>query len=458
MDQQKLLVIEDDSGLQKQLKWGFADYDVVIAGDRSEAITALRRHMPKVVTLDLGLPPDPANASEGLKILEEILDLAPATKVIVVTGNDDRDNAIKAVALGAYDFYHKPVDLDVLNLIISRAFQLIQLEQDKQILEQQAQEPLTGLIAASEQMQKLIRTVEKVAPTQATTLLLGESGTGKEVLAKAIHQLSARKNKPFIAVNCAAIPENLLESELFGYEKGAFTGATQQTKGKIEYAEGGTFFLDEIGDLPFSLQAKLLRFIQERKIERLGGRKEIPVDVRIVCATHQNIQTHIEEGKFREDLYYRVSEISLKIPPLRERKGDAIVIASALLHRYCSENNKKNIKGFTDQAAQAIQSYSWPGNIRQLENKVKRAVIMCEGSKVTLEDMELSQGEDAEDVPFNLKQVREVAETAAITRALIVCNHNVTDTAKLLGVTRPTLYALFSKYGIDAAGITTAGT
>lgn len=405
-----------------------------------------------MVTLDLGLPPDPTNASEGLETLKEILQLAPETKVIVVTGNDDRENAIKAVALGAYDFYQKPVDLDVLNLIIDRAYQLDLLEKENLILQRNISEPLKGIIANCDKMQELSRTIEKVAPTNVTTLLLGESGTGKEVLANAIHNLSHRSKKPFVAVNCAAIPDNLLESELFGYEKGAFTGAAKQTKGKIEYAEGGTFFLDEIGDLPFSLQAKLLRFIQERKIERLGGREEIPVDVRIICATHQNIQKLIDNGEFREDLYYRVNEITVKIPPLREREGDAIVIATALLKRFSDENGK-NIKGFSQQASKLIENYSWPGNIRQLENKIKRAVIMADDNILSHEDLDLNidEQEDAaeEEMPLNLKQVREVAETAAIKRALAYSNNHVSNAAKLLGVTRPTLYSLFTKYGID---------
>ena len=413
-DAKVLLVIEDDLGLQKQFKWSFADYKVIIAGDRATAIEAIRRYMPAVVTLDLGLPPDPANASEGLTTLKEIIALAPKTKVIVVTGNDDRDNAIKTVAMGAYDFYQKPVDIDILNMIVSRAFQLVALEQENEKL-QQKYEPLSGIIAASETMQKLSRTIEKIAPSAITTLLLGESGTGKEVLARAIHELSPRVDKPFVAVNCAAIPESLLESELFGYEKGAFTGAVKQTKGKIEYAEGGTFFLDEIGDLPFPLQAKLLRFIQERVVERLGGRGEIPVDVRIICATHQNMQTLIDAGDFREDLYYRVSEMVIDIPPLRERDGDAIVIAKALLTRY-SERENKLIKGFTTEAQQAIETYHWPGNIRQLENKIKRAVVMADDAYVDLHDLAMQADVSIADnsLPLNLKQVREQAETIAI--------------------------------------------
>ena len=448
-DKQVLLVVEDDLGLQKQFKWSFPAYQVVIAGDRASAIDALRRYTPSVVTLDLGLPPDPANASEGLATLKEILELAPKTKVIVVTGNDDRENAIKAVAMGAYDFYQKPADIDVLNLIVSRAFQLNSLEQENIKLQQQTSEPLSGIIAVSEKMQKLSRMIEKIAPSSITTLLLGESGTGKEVLARAIHELSPRTGKPFVAVNCAAIPETLLESELFGYEKGAFTGAVKQTIGKIEYAQGGTFFLDEIGDLPFSLQAKLLRFIQERVIERLGGRGEILVDVRIICATHQNIQGLIDAGSFREDLYYRISEMVVNIPALREREGDAIVIAKAFLNRY-SEQENRDIKGFTTEAKHAIEAYSWPGNIRQLENKIKRAVVMADDVYVGIEDLAL-QATTNEDttLPLNLKLVREHAETIAIKRALAHADNNVSNAAKLLGVTRPTLYTLFNKYGIE---------
>ncbi|PPD47298.1 MAG: PEP-CTERM-box response regulator transcription factor [Methylobacter sp.] len=444
-----LLIIEDDHGLQTQLKWGFERYQTVIAGNRNDAIVALRRFMPAVITLDLGLPPDPANASEGLATLKEILQLAPASKVIVVTGNDDRDNAVRAVAMGAYDFYQKPIDLDILNLIVERAFQFASLQKAYAQLQHKSQEPLEGIIASCKKMQDLTRMVEKVAPTNATTLLLGESGTGKEVLARAIHGLSHRASKPFVAVNCAAIPENLLESELFGYEKGAFTGAAQQTKGKIEYADKGTFFLDEIGDLPIGLQSKLLRFLQERSIERIGGRKEILVDVRIICATHQNLQALIEEGRFRSDLYYRVSEITLSIPPLRERDGDAITIANVLLKRF-SEANNKILKGFSPEAVQAIENYPWPGNIRELENKIKRAVIMADDAVIDFDDLELGELGD-ETMPFNLKSVREAAETTAIKRALAISHNNISNAAKLLGVTRPTLYTLFEKYGIKVS-------
>lgn len=451
MDDKKiLLVVEDDPGLQKQFKWSFEAYQTIIAGKRSEAIAALRRHEPKVVTLDLGLPPDPTNASEGLKTLTEILALAPATKVIVVTGNDDRENAIKAVAMGAYDFYQKPIDIDVLNLIIARAFHLHELEQDHLNHHHTSSEPLTGIIASCPKMQELSRTIEKIAPTRATTLLLGESGTGKEVLARAIHALSDRSDQAFIAVNCAAIPENLLESELFGYERGAFTGATQQTKGKIEYANKGTFFLDEIGDLPINLQAKLLRFLQERTIERIGGRQEIPVDVRVLCATHQNLQTYIDDGRFRSDLYYRLSEFTINIPPLRDRVGDAVVIAHVLIKRFCEQHNKK-LKGFSSDAIRAIECYSWPGNVRELENRINRAVIISNDASISVKDLELDNDNTLQNerAPFNLKEVREAAESMAIRRALFHTKNNISSTAKLLGVARPTLYSLLSKYGIE---------
>lgn len=441
-----LLIVEDDLGLQKQLKWSLDQYDIVLANNRSEAIAALRRYMPCVVTLDLGLPPDPTNASEGLATLKEIVELAPHTKVIVVTGNDDRTNAIEAVAQGAYDFYQKPVDADVLNMIIARAFHLHALENEFRNLQQQ-QAFSSSIIATSPQMLSVIRMIDRIAPTQATVLLLGESGTGKELLAKAIHAQSSRAQKPFIAVNCAAIPETLLESELFGYEKGAFTGAVTQTKGKIEYAEGGTFFLDEIGDLPFALQAKLLRFIQERVIERLGGRKEIAVDVRIICATHRNIQQLIEQNLFRADLYYRLSEINIEIPPLREREGDILAIGNTLLKRYCHQNNCKE-KRFAPDTAQALENYAWPGNIRELENKLKRAVILSDSTLITLEDMEMSEQVDNA-MPLNLKAVRETAEISAIKRALLYSDYNISETSRLLGIARPTLYSLVEKHSLQ---------
>ena len=362
-----LLLVEDDLGLQKQLKWSFDDLEVVVAGDREAALAAVRRYEPPVVTLDLGLPPDADCANEGLATLEQILALAPSTKVIVVSGNQDRANAVKAVALGAYDFYHKPIEPEILRLIVNRAFHLHQLEAENRKLQVRQRTALQGIITGSVVMQKICRTVEKVAPVDATVLLLGDSGTGKELFARGLHDLSPRVSQRFVAINCAAIPENLLESELFGYEKGAFTGASKQTKGKIEYADHGTLFLDEVGDLPFPLQAKLLRFLQERVVERLGGREEIAVDVRVVCATHQDLRRLIEQGRFREDLFYRISEITINIPPLKEREGDALLLAHAFLERYNAQYTKA-LKGFTPDACAAIEAHAWPGNVREMEN------------------------------------------------------------------------------------------
>jgi two-component system NtrC family response regulator len=392
------------------------------------------------------LPPDPSNASEGLALLEEILKLAPQTKIIVVTGNDDRENAIKAIGLGAYDFYQKPIEPEMLALIIERAYNLYLLEQEHQkLLRKNEQSPIEGIIGGSAEMLKVCRIVEKVAPTDVTTLILGESGTGKELIARALHNLSPRANEKFLAINCAAIPETLLESELFGYEKGAFTGANKQTLGKIEYAHKGTFFLDEVGDLPMALQAKMLRFLQERVIERVGGREEIPVDVRIVCATHQDLSHLIEEGTFREDLYYRISEISINLPPLRARGDDVLMLAKVFLDRY-NKQNKRKIRGFSDNALAAITHYSWPGNIRELENKIKRASIMAEGSQITAEELELD--EKGESLLVNLRQIRDEAERTAISRALIICNDSISKAAEILGVSRPTLYDLMNKHGL----------
>lgn len=442
-----LLIVEDDVGLQSQLRWCFDDFEVLIAGDREEAIAHIRRHQPVVVTLDLGLPPDPGGVSEGLATLEEILTLAPSTKIIVVTGDNDRANAVKAIALGAYDFCQKPVEPEILALIVNRAYHVNALEQENiKLQENQSKTPLNGIIASSPEMLKVCRTVEKVAPSNITTLLLGASGTGKELFAQALHELSPRADHKMVAINCAAIPANLLESELFGYEKGAFTGASKQTKGKIEYANGGTLFLDEIGDLPFDLQAKLLRFLQERTLERIGGREEIPIDVRIICATHQDIQSLIAEGRFREDLYYRISEVTIKIPSLKEREGDALLLAKAFLERFSKEYNQQ-INGFDKNAILAIEHYDWPGNVREIESRVKRAVIMADNPLISLEDLELNAPED-EAMPLNLKQVRSEAERKAILRALNHSDANISETAKILGITRPTLYSLMEKYGI----------
>ena len=444
----KLLVVEDDPGIQSQLKWCFEDYEVIFSDDRESAITELRRHEPAVVLQDLGLPPDAEGVTEGLATLEEILALKPHTKVIVVTGNDETDNAVRAVAGGAYDFYQKPIDADVLLLIVKRAFQMHALEQhNRRLLVQRGETPLTGIIAVSAQMLKVCRLIEKVAPTNATTLLLGESGTGKELLARAIHALSRRSDGPFIAINCAAIPENLLESELFGYEKGAFTGATKRTEGKIEYANSGTLFLDEIGDMPLPLQAKLLRFLQERVVERVGGRTEIPVDVRVVCATNQDIMTCIGDGRFREDLYYRICEVTCNIPPLRDREGDAVVLARAFLEKFAKRHNR-SLRGFSADAIRLIESYSWPGNVRELENKINGAVIMAEGKQVSADDLSLNVDEDSAAIPLNLREVRHEAERKALNRALALTDGNISKAAELLGITRPTFYDLMQRHDI----------
>ncbi|ARU56211.1 acetoacetate metabolism regulatory protein AtoC [Oleiphilus messinensis] len=445
----KLLIVEDDPGLQSQMRWCFEDIEVHLADDRESALSILRRVEPAVVTLDLGLPPDPGGSSEGFQTLQDILRLAPDTKVIVVTGREEKENAVKAIGLGAADFYQKPVDGEILSFVVNRAFRIAELEREnKEFSESQQASRLKGIIASSPEMLAICKTVEKIAPADVTTLILGETGTGKEVLARAVHDMSPRKKKSFAAINCAAIPENLLESELFGYEKGAFTGATAQKKGKFELADGGTLFLDEIGDMPMPLQAKLLRFLQERVIERVGGVKEIPVDLRVVCATHQDVQQLISEGKFREDLYYRISEITLNVPPLREREGDSIVIAQALLKAFSKQMDKGNLS-FSDDAVCAIRSYSWPGNVREMINKVKRATIMADGKKVVAEDLELGQIEDRSSEMFNLRQIREDAEKKAIKQALESSEFNMSRAAKLLGVTRPTLYSLTDKYNMN---------
>jgi two-component system NtrC family response regulator len=442
-----LLIVEDDAGLQSQLRWSFDRFEVSVASDREGALTEMRRFSPAVVTLDLGLPPDPGGVSEGFLTLKEILALAPATKVIVVTGHDDRQNAVKAIGFGAYDFYEKPIDPEILSFVVERAANVRYLEEEnRKLAEGHRSSPFKELIAASPEMLKVCRTVEKLAPTEVTTLILGESGTGKEVLVRILHTLSTRSDKRLVAINCAAIPENLLESELFGYEKGSFTGAAKTTLGKIETANGGILFLDEVGDLPLSLQAKLLRFLQERVIERVGGRKEIQVDVRVVCATHQNLTALIQEGRFREDLYYRINEATIYVPPLRERAGDAVVLARTFLVRYAKEHQRP-IRDFTHAALEIIEHYEWPGNVRELENRVKRAVIMAEGNELTPADLELDNVQ-VESQPFALREVREMAERRAIQRALSYTDCNVSRTADLLGVTRPTLYNLMKKHNL----------
>lgn len=443
-----LLIVEDDPALQKQLRWSFDQFETLTAGDRESALAQIHRHNPPVVTMDLGLPPDADSVSEGFRLLEQILSAAPDTKVIVLTGQNDRANALRAIGLGAYDFFAKPFEPELLALTIDRAFRLYDLQQENRRLQSSQHPPaLAGLLTRSAEMLRVCRTVEKVASSNATVLLLGESGTGKEVLARGLHESSQRKNERFVAINCAAIPDNLLESELFGYEKGAFTGAAKTTPGKIESAHGGTLMLDEIGDLPHALQAKLLRFLQERVVERLGGRQEIPVDVRIVCATHQDLKTLIKEGRFREDLFYRLAEIVINIPPLRERTGDPALLAHAFVRRFANEQNAGSMT-LTEDAVRAIEAHPWPGNVRELENCIKRAVIMADGPQITRDDIGLENTEGAEPEFIDLRRIRDDAERSAVVTALGRANGNVVRAAEILGVSRPTLYDLMHRLGL----------
>lgn len=446
---QPLLVVEDDLALQKQIKWSLDRFESVTAHDRESAMTQLRRHAPAVVTMDLGLPPDADAVSEGFKLLEQILGADPDTKVIVLTGQNDQSNALKAVAMGAYDFLAKPFEPEVLNLTVERAFRLHHLQtENKRLRAMQMPDTLAGLLTRDPQMLRICRTIEKVANTNASVMLLGESGTGKEVLARGLHQLSNRKDGKFVAINCAAIPENLLESELFGYERGAFTGAAKTTPGKIETAHAGTLMLDEIGDMPMSLQAKLLRFLQERVVERVGGRQEIAVDVRVVCATHQNLTQCVKEGRFREDLYYRLAEIVVEIPPLRARVGDAALLAHAFVRRFGQEH-RRNLT-LADDALRAIEAHPWPGNIRELENCIKRATIMADGNQITARDLGLAQAAEHADEVLDLRTVRERAEQRAVIAALARSNGNIARAADLLGTSRPTLYDLMHRLGLKA--------
>ncbi|HEX7455164.1 MAG TPA: PEP-CTERM-box response regulator transcription factor [Gallionella sp.] len=443
-----LLIVEDDLALQKQICWAFDQYETLVADDRESALAQIRRHGPPVVTMDLGLPPDADSVSEGFKLLEQIITLAPDTKVIVLTGQNDNANALRAVALGAYDFFTKPFEPEILALTVDRALRLFDLQQENRRLQAMHQPDVMGrLITRDPVMLRTCRTIEKVAGSSATVLLLGESGTGKEVLARGLHEASPRRGERFVAINCAAIPENLLESELFGYEKGAFTGAAKTTLGKIEMAHRGTLMLDEIGDLPMSLQAKLLRFLQERVIERVGGRQEIPIDVRIVCATHQDLKALIQEGRFREDLYYRLAEVVVIIPPLRDRMGDATLLAHAFLRRFATEENRNGLS-LRDDAVRVIEAHGWPGNVRELENCIKRAVIMADGNHITAEDIGLDQRDEGDVASLDLRQVRESAERHAVISALGRSNGNIVKAAEILGVSRPTLYDLMHRIGI----------
>jgi two-component system NtrC family response regulator len=444
-----LLIVEDDLALQKQIKWSLDRFDSVTAHDRESALVQLRKSTPAVVTMDLGLPPDADSVSEGFKLLEQIMGFDPDIKVIVLTGQNDQANALRAVAMGAYDFLAKPFEPEVLNLTVERAFRLFELQaENRRLRELHRPDALTGLMTRDPEMMRICRTIEKVANSNATVMLLGESGTGKEVLARGLHQASPRRAGKFVAINCAAIPENLLESELFGYEKGAFTGAAKMTLGKIETAHGGTLMLDEIGDLPFSLQAKLLRFLQERTIERLGGRQEIAVDVRIVCATHQDLKALSKESRFREDLYYRLAEIVVNIPPLRDRVGDPALLAHAFVRRFAQEQNRASMS-LAEEAVRAVELHPWPGNIRELENCIKRATIMADSNQISSDDLGLEKLElDQIDNSLDLRLIRDAAEKRAIVAALGRVNGNMVRAAELLGVSRPTLYDLMHRLGL----------
>jgi two-component system NtrC family response regulator len=444
----KLLIVEDDVGLQRQLRWAYEDYRLFIAGDREEAIEIMRAEAPDVVTLDLGLPPDPDGTSEGFATLEEILQIKPDTRVIVASGHGARESALRAISGGAYDFYQKPVDIDELGLIVKRAFHVHALERENARLAEQPPEDhrvLGRMITAAPEMIRVTRTIERIAGADVSVMLLGASGTGKELLAHGLHDASHRRDGPFVAINCAAIPEALLESELFGHEKGAFAGAIKTVQGKIELAQGGTLFLDEVGDLPPALQVKLLRFLQERVIERVGGREPIGVDTRIVCATHRHLDTMIAAETFREDLYYRLAEIVVRIPSLKDRPGDSVLLARHFLGRYAREMNP-SIKGLAPDALAALDAWGWPGNVRELENRMKRAVIMADGKLVTAADLDLDgDGGEGADV-INLKVAREMADRKSIRRAIARTQGNISSAARMLGISRPTLYDLLRQY------------
>ncbi len=443
----KLLVVDDDDGIRRQLRWAFDKFEVLAAGDRPSAMETVRRCAPPVVLLDLGLPPDPHGPSEGLATLDTIMAEAPATKVIVMSGQTQREYAVQAVARGGYDFYQKPIEVDTLSMIVDRAYHVFSLEEEnRRLISGTASTPIPGLITTNAEMLALCEDLRRFAPSDVSMLLLGESGTGKEVLARAAHTLSKRAKGPFVAINCAAIPEHLLESELFGHEKGAFTGAIKTTIGKVEMAGGGTLFLDEIGDLPLALQAKLFRFVQERVIERIGGRKSIAIDVRILSATNKDLMALIEAGTFREELYYRLSETVLHIPPLRDRPDDAVVLAHHFLNAHAAQEGR-GVRGFANESLAAISRYEWPGNVRELENRVKRGLVAARGKYITSADLGLpSEDEDAR--KLTLKQSREKAERQAIARAMIESEGNVSRAAKLLDVSRPTLYQLLREYNI----------
>ncbi len=456
-DMEKILIADDNDEIRTQMKWGFAnEYAVSLAKDGKETLALFKKNAPRVVTLDLGLPPQENGTEEGFRCLQEMLRQSPTTKIIVITGNDQRGNALKAIQLGAYDFYQKPINLDELRIIIRRAFRLSAIEEENRALhsalEQQTAQ-FGGMIGQCSEMQSVFTTVRKVASTDASVLVQGESGTGKELIARAIHALSLRKEGPFVPINCGAIPESLLESELFGYEKGAFTGANTQLQGKVEFAQKGTLFLDEIGELPIQLQVKLLRFLQEKTIQRVGGREDVVVNTRILAATNKDLAKEIGAGRFREDLYYRLGVVMIKVPPLRERKGDIVILATFFLKRYCALYNKR-VRGFNAAALESIESHQWPGNVRELENKIQRAVLLSEGPLVEPRDLELESSMKT-DMPRNvnpgsrtLKEAKDDLEKNMIVSALDRHGGNVAQSAEELGISRPSLYDIMKRHGL----------
>ena len=443
----RLLVVDDDEDLRSQMRWALADeFEISLAGSREEALARAREGRPAVVTLDLGLPPHPGGVEEGFAALEELRAVDESAKVVVITGRGDRAHALRAVDQGAYDFFVKPIDVEELKVVLRRALKLHALERENRELRQQSSSAFEGMLGSSPRMQEVFAAIRKLATVDAPVLVLGESGTGKELAAHAIHRLGARAAGPFVPINCGAIPEALLESELFGHEKGAFTGAHAQRRGRIESANGGTLFLDEIGELPVALQVKLLRFLQDHKVERVGGRTPIAVDVRVITATNADLQRLLAEGRFREDLYYRIGVVTLALPPLRDREDDAVLIAEALARRYAAEAGRK-LTGFAKDALQALRAHAWPGNVRELENRVRRAAVMAEGARITAADLELTAGATA--ARQGLRELRAGLEKETIKAALKRNRGNISQTASELGISRPTLYGLLGKFGIE---------
>jgi len=452
----KLLIIDDNDDIRKQLKWGLSkDYELVLAGDAPEALAAFASQQPKVVTLDLGLPPDEDGSGEGFRCLEEILRKGGATKVIVITGNDGKDNAHRAIHMGAYDYLPKPIDLNELKVVVKRAFHLSRIEEENSRLQSALdvkQTGMGGMVGQCPQMQQVFSTIRKVATSDAAVLITGESGTGKELVSRALHSLSLRAAGPLIAINCGAIPENLLESEFFGMEKGAFTGAHARIQGKFEYAHKGTLFLDEIGELPANLQVKLLRYLQEKVLQRVGGREDIVSDTRVVCATNIDIEKAIAQGAFRSDLYYRIAIITINLPPLRERGEDIMLLANLFIKKFSDHFNKK-VRGFNADAQEYLETYEWPGNVRELENKIQRAVIMSDSSLLKPEDLGGSALKGARGVGAKesetLREARERVERSTILLAIRKHGGSIVKTAEDLGVSRPTLYELMKKHGLS---------